>query len=129
MVHLNRPWRLIPQLSGAFAGALAIGAYVLVNQSIWGLADTLSPLRLTVISVFAVSAMVAWLIIDHHLWERPSGSVAQEKSALYNAATALTLFLGVLSMYLGLLALILIAGAVVIDSGLVQRVLGHPIGW
>jgi hypothetical protein len=80
MVNANRPWRLIPQLSGAFAGALAIGAYVVVNQSLWRLSNMLAPLRLMMASIFAVTAMVVWLVIDHHLWERPSGRNARKLS-------------------------------------------------
>ena len=46
MVRANRPWRLVPQLSGAFAGALATAAYVVVSSSLWRVADRAGPLRL-----------------------------------------------------------------------------------
>jgi hypothetical protein len=129
MVRANRPWRLVPALSGAFAGAVATGAYVLVSQQIWRLADALSPLRLVIASVFAVAAMIVWLIVDHRLWERPSGQTARQLAVLYNTATALTLTLGVLSLYVGLFALTLLAGAFLLPGRTLEGVLGHAVTW
>jgi hypothetical protein len=129
MVRANRPWRLVPALSGAFAGALATGAYVLISQQLWRLADALSPMRLTIASVFAVAAMIVWLIVDHHLWERPSGRAARQLAVLYNTATALTLTVGVLSLYAGLFALSLLAGAFLLPSRVLRDALGHQVNW
>jgi hypothetical protein len=129
MVRANRPWRLVPALSGAFAGALATGAYVLISQQLWRLADALSPMRLTIASVFAVAAMIVWLIVDHHLWERPSGRAARQLAVLYNTATALTLTVGVLSLYAALFALSLLAGAFLLPSRVLRDALGHQVNW
>ena len=129
MVRANRPWRLVPALSGAFAGALATGAYVLISQQLWRLADALGPMRLTIASIFAVAAMIVWLIVDHHLWERPSGRAARQLAVLYNTATALTLTVGVLSLYAGLFALSLLAGAFLLPSRVLRETLGHQVNW
>ena len=90
MVRANRPWRLITGLSGALAAALAAGAFAVVTSDIWRLADSLGPLRLSVATVFSIGAMVAWLVIDHELWERPGGRVARDRARLFNTATVLT---------------------------------------
>src|SRR5918994_1407941 len=89
MVRANRPWRLITGLSGALAAALAAGAFAVVTSDLWQLADSLGPLRLSVATVFSIGAMVAWLVIDHELWERPGGRVARDRARLFNTATLL----------------------------------------
>jgi hypothetical protein len=129
MVRANRPWRLVPALSGAFAGALATGAYVLIGQQLWRLADALSPTRLTIASVFAVASMIVWVIVDHHLWERPSGRAARQLAVLYNTATTLTLTVGAFSLYAGLFALSLLAGAFLLPSRVLREALGHEVNW
>src|SRR4029453_974080 len=103
MVRANRPWRLITGLSGALAAALAAGAFAVVTSDLWQLADSLGPLRLSVATVFSIGAMVAWLVIDHELWERPGGRVARDRARLFNAATLLTVALGVGCLYVALL--------------------------
>jgi hypothetical protein len=126
MVWANRPWRLITGLSGAAAAATATAVYVLITPSVWKLADALGPLRLTGAAVLAVVAMVAWLIIDHEMWERPATPAARELATLYNATTLVTVAVGVLFVYAGLFVLAGIAEAVVVDGGLVREAIGHP---
>jgi hypothetical protein len=127
MVRANRPWRLVPALSTAFAGALATGAYVLVSANIWRLADALGPLRLAVAMVFAVAAMVVWLIVDHELWERPATRAARRQATLYNTSTVITLLLGVLCLYAGVFVLSAVAGGFVLDGHLLEEELRHPV--
>jgi hypothetical protein len=69
MVLANRPWRLVPSLSSAFAAALATGSFGVFYNTIWSIADALSPLRLTLVTGFAVTAMTVWLIVYNGLWE------------------------------------------------------------
>lgn len=125
MVRANRPWRLITGLSGSLAAALAVDAFAVVTSDIWQLADSLSPLRLSVATVFSVGAMVAWLIIDHELWERPGGQVARDRARLYNAATVLTVALGVGCLYLALLVATLAAEWFLVTGDLLSRNLQH----
>ncbi|QJY44791.1 hypothetical protein [Pseudonocardia broussonetiae] len=128
MVRDNRPWRLVPSLSGALAAALATGAYVVVTSSIWQLADMLGPVKLVIAMVFAVAAMVAWLILDHHLWERPSGTLDREEVRLYNASTVITLTVGVGCLYAGLFVVIALTEHFLIAPGYFESNLGHPVG-
>jgi hypothetical protein len=129
MVRANRPWRLVPSLSGAFAGALTTSGLVVVNQTVWKIAASASAAQLAGAAALAVTAMVAWLVIDHRMWEARSAHGAHDPVALYNAVTVITLTIGVLSMYAGLLALDLLAQWVLISSRLLSQTFGHPAGW
>jgi hypothetical protein len=108
---------------------VATGAYVLISQELWRLADALGPRRLSIASVLAVAAMIGWLIVDQHLWERPSGRPARQLAVLYNTATALTLTVGVLSLYAGLFALGVVAGAFLLPSRVLRGALGRQVNW
>lgn len=129
MVRANRPWRLITGLSGALAAALAAGAFAVVTSDLWQLADSLGPLRLSVATVFSIGAMVAWLVIDHELWERPGGRVARDRARLFNAATLLTVVLGVGCLYVALLMATLAAAWFLITGNVLSQNLRHPAGW
>ena len=129
MVRANRPWRLITGLSGSLAAALAAGAFAVVTSDIWRLADSLGPLRLAVATVFSIGAMVAWLVIDHELWERPGGRVARDRARLFNTATVLTVALGVGCLYVALLVATLAAAWFLVTGELLGQTLRHPVGW
>jgi hypothetical protein len=129
MVRANRPWRLVPQLSGAFAGALATAAYVVVSAFLWRVADRAGPLRLALTNLFAVITMVAWLIAKHRLWERPSDKAARRLATLYNMVTAISLAGGVLCLYAGVLVLSLVGEALLIRASVFQETLGHAVRW
>jgi hypothetical protein len=129
MIRANRPWRLIFGLTGALVAALATGVYVVVISSIWQLADRLGPVKLVVAMVFALAAIVTWLILDHHLWERPSDAATHEEEQLYNASTLATLIVGVTCLYAGLFVVITLAAGFLIDPNYFQSSLGHPVGW
>lgn len=129
MVRANRPWRLVPSLSPAIAGAAAGAAFGVFYSNIWQLADAFSGWRLTLVNVLAVLAMIAWLIIDNSLWERPSDRQLREEAALYNAATALTISIGVLCMYALLFVVTLISALVVIPPDYLAATLQHPSGF
>jgi hypothetical protein len=125
MVRANRPWRLLPHLSKAFAAALAVLAYAILNQTIWELAGSLSAWRMGLAALLAVASMVAWLIIDHEMWERPDDEDERDLAVLFNAATVVTLFLGVILLYVGLLAIGFLADRVVLDDGLLSSATGE----
>jgi len=129
MVRANRPWRLITGLSGSLAAALAAGAFAVVTSDIWRLADSLGPLRLAVATVFSIGAMVAWLVIDHELWERPGGRVARDRARLFNTATVLTVVLEVGCLYVALLVATLAAAWFLVTGELLGQTLQHLVGW
>jgi len=119
MVRSNRPWRLILGLRGAIVAALAFSAFWLINPTVWQLGNAHSIARLTAISLWAVSAIVVWLIVYHHLWERPQDvdGVDRRQVVLFNTSTVLTLLIGVGIAHAGLLLLNLCASYLVIDGG------------
>src|SRR5829696_6990418 len=128
MVLANRPWRLFTTMKGTLAAAFATAAYALVMPIIWQMADSLSWVRLLALMVLAIVAMVVWIIVAHHLWERPAEPEARDKATLYNAATALTLSVAVLFSYAVLFVLVLVAAGFFLESGFLQSNLGHPVG-
>jgi hypothetical protein len=50
--------------------ALAFSAFWLITPSVWQLGNAHSRARLTAILLRTVAAIVVWLIVYHHLWER-----------------------------------------------------------
>ena len=104
MVLANRPWLLVPGLKSALVAALATGAVATINSTVWLLAGSLSWWRLVVATIASVALVVAWLVIDGELWDRPEDDSpqARERSRLYNASTLVTLMAGVLICYLAL---------------------------
>jgi hypothetical protein len=128
MVRDNRPWRLVPHLAGATAAAAGTAAYGVITSSFWKLADALTPLRLTAITLVTIVIMAVWLMVYNHLWDRPSDTAERRKALMYNASTAATLAIGVACMYAILFALALLAAIVLIDSGYLAQTLGHPAG-
>ncbi|MGW3960956.1 hypothetical protein ACWED2_14145 [Amycolatopsis sp. NPDC005003] len=128
MVRDNRPWRLVPHLAGATAAAAGTAAYGIITSSFWKLADALSPLRLTAITVVTIVVMTVWLTVYNHLWDRPDEAAERRKALLYNVSTAATLAIGVACMYAILYVLALLASVVLIDSGYFAQALGHPVG-
>jgi len=127
MVRANRPWRLLPHLSKAFAAALAVLAYEMLNQTIWQLSGTLGAGRLGLAAVLAIATLVAWLIIDHQMWERPDDQDERDLAVLFNVTTVATLLIGVLFLYVGLLVIGFVVDLVLVDSGLVSSVTREPV--
>jgi Na+/melibiose symporter-like transporter len=96
---------------------------------IWQMADSLSWVRLLALMALALAAMVVWIIVAHHLWERPAEQEeAREQAVLYNTATTLTLSVAVLFSYAVLFVLVLVAAGFFLESGFLQSNLGHPVG-
>jgi hypothetical protein len=129
MVLANRPWRMLPAFKGAIAAAFATGAYALVITTLWPLADSMGWARLLLLMVTAIVAMVAWIIVAHHLWERPEDPNQQKWAALYNGVTVLTVTSAVLCAYAILFALILLAAWVFVPADYFQTILKHPVGF
>jgi len=117
MVLANRPWLLVPGLKSALVAALATGAIATINSTVWLLAGSLSWWRLMVATIASVALVVAWLVIDGKLWDRPddNSSEARERSRLYNVSTLVTLTAGVLICYLALYVVNLLWALFVLD--------------
>ena len=128
MVRANRPWRLATGLSRVLVGAFATGALGLVTSTVWSFADTMGPWRLATATVLSIGAMMAWLILDHELWERPKSSTERDRARLYNLSTLITLLIGVAVQYVALFFLLLVAAGVSLPPGLLAREVGHPTG-
>src|ERR687897_1808315 len=129
MVLANRPWKMLPAFKGAIAAAFATGAYALVIPSIWLLADAVGWARLLLLMVLAIVAMVGWIIVAHHLWERPDDPEEQKWAALYDGVTVLTVTSAVLAAYAILFALIFLAAWVFVPGGYFQTTLKHAVGF
>ncbi|MFD6443753.1 hypothetical protein ACFWEJ_01535 [Promicromonospora sp. NPDC060204] len=131
MVLANRPWLLVPGLKSALVAALATGAVATVNSTVWVLADSLSWWRLVIASVASVTLVVAWLVIDGELWDRPEGDSpqARERSRLYNASTVLTLVTGVVICYCALYVVNLAWALFVLDPDLMGSYVGATLGY
>ena len=110
MVRANRPWRLAAGLYRALIAALATIVLALVTDDVWRIAESLSPVRLAVLTLLSVALTVASLIAVHGLWEPASTGRARDQVMLFNAATAATVVLGVLALYI-VLVLVALAGA------------------
>ena len=129
MVLANRPWKMLPAFKGAIAAAFATGAYALIIPSIWLLADAVGWARLLLLMGVAIVAMVVWIIVAHHLWERSDDPDQRRWAALYNGVTVLTLSTAVLAAYAILFALIFIAAWVFVPGAYFQTTLKHPVGF
>jgi hypothetical protein len=131
MVRGNRPWRLLPGMSGALAAAFATAAYGLITSTIWQLGDALSGWRMVLGVVLTIAAMTAWLIFDHHLWMRRRHTREKDRGQvwLYNTSTVLTLAIGVCCLCAVLFVVYLAVGAFLVDSSVLARNLYHAVDW
>jgi hypothetical protein len=128
MVRANRPWRLVTGLTRVLVGAFATGAIGLVTNTIWQFSDAMGPWRMCTATILSIAAMIAWLILDHELWERPHSPTQRDRARLYNLATLVTLFIGVVVLYVALFFLLLSAAGVILPPEVLARNLGHPVG-
>ena len=131
MVLANRPWLLVPGLKSALVAALATGAVATINSTVWLLAGSLSWWRLTVATIASVALVVAWLMIDGELWDRPDDNSpeARERSRLYNTSTLLTLTAGVIIGYLALYVVNLVWALFVLDPAVMGGYLHASLGY
>ncbi|MDR6987481.1 tetrahydromethanopterin S-methyltransferase subunit F [Paenarthrobacter nitroguajacolicus] len=129
MLRANRPWRLVFGLRSAMAAAIATGAFALVTNTIWQLADLLGAMRLTLLMALSISSMVFWIIAQHDLWEgsKRDDSLERYKASLYNISTVWSLAIGVVISYLLLFVAVLLAAAFTIDTALLAVTLQHPV--
>ncbi|RKT36138.1 hypothetical protein DEU34_0645 [Microbacterium sp. AG1240] len=131
MVLANRPWLLAAGLKSALVAALATGAIATIEPTIWLLAASLSGWRLAAATVASIAIVIAWIVIDGELWDRPDdGSrAARERSRLYNTSTLLTLTVGVALCYVALYIVNLGWAMFVLDPAVLGDSLGTAAGY
>lgn len=127
MIRSNRPGRLVGSLSSAGAAAMATGAFGIFYASIWNMADSSSTMRLSLISVVAITALTGWLIVHNGLWSTERTNPNGTPAAMDNASTTVTVLLSVAVMYAGLYIAVLLGSLVVISEPYMQAQLGHPV--
>ncbi|MBB2938079.1 hypothetical protein FHX82_005155 [Amycolatopsis bartoniae] len=130
MIRANRPWQLVIGLSTALASAVAGSAFGILYSSIWLLATSLGPLRLSAVIVAAIGALAVWLIVNHSLWEHRERSHArsERERRLRNAGTVFTVGAGAIVFFLALCLLTGIAVALVVPPAYLAGSVGHPAG-
>jgi hypothetical protein len=121
----------VPGLKSALVAALATGAVSTVNSTLWLLAGSLSWWRLLVATIASIALVVAWLVIDGELWDRPDDGSAQarQRSILYNASTLVTLTTGGLLCYLALYVVNLLWALFVLDPAVMGGYLHASLGY
>ena len=127
MVYANRPWRLVTGMSKVMMAAFATGAVSLAYPTIWQLSVNMGPWRLGTVTVLATSALIAWLIIEHKLWERPRSAEGRERATLYNASTVITLLIGVVIFHIGLFLLLLLTAWWTLPPQMVANNIGRSV--
>lgn len=129
MVLANRPWRLAAGLKSALVAALATGAVATIEPTVWSLALSLSPWRLVAATVASIAIIIAWIVIDGRLWDRPDDDspAARERSRLYNTSTLLTLTVGIVICYLTLYVVNLAWALFVLDPAVMSEDLGRSV--
>ena len=128
MVRANRPGRALLGLSKLLVGAFGAAAFALTTDTIWQMGDALGGLRLTLVMLFGLAALVAWLIVAHDLWEKPDRETSAELARLFNLGTVLTLTLATAVSYVVLFAGTMAAAALLIDASVLEQSLQRPVG-
>ncbi|MFG1872504.1 ABC-2 family transporter permease [Micromonospora arborensis] len=127
MVRANRPGRALLGLSKLLVGAFGTAAFALTTDTIWQMGDALGGLRLAVIMLLGLTALVAWLIVAHDLWEKPDRETPAELARLFNLGTILTLALATAVSYLVLFVGTVLVGALLIDTSVLEQTLQRPV--
>jgi hypothetical protein len=127
MVRANRPGRALLGLSKLLVGAFGTAAFALTNSTIWQVGDALGGLRLSVIMMLGLTALVAWLIVAHDLWEKPNRETPAELARMFNLGTMLTLTLATALSYVVLFVGTVLAAALLIDRSALQQTLQRPV--
>ncbi|MCG5467953.1 hypothetical protein LADH09A_001803 [Micromonospora sp. LAH09] len=127
MVRANRPGRALLGLSKLLVGAFGTAAFALTTDTVWQMGAALGGLRLAVIMLLGLTALVAWLVIAHDLWEKPSRESPPELARLFNLGTILTLTLATALSYVVLFAGTVLVGALLIDTSVLEQTLQRPV--
>lgn len=128
MVRANRPHRLVRDLSKVLVATLASAGFFIVNSDAWGIADQLGAPSLVIIALLAIGGLGVWLVVAHSLWQQPSESHDPDFTRRANAATSITLLLGLAFSYLVLYIAVLASMALVVPDQFITASLSHPVG-
>ncbi|MES4889639.1 hypothetical protein [Streptomyces sp. NPDC096012] len=129
MVHANRPWRLFGSLSRGMAGVFATATVLFMNTATWNLATALDSWHHAVITVVAASALTAWVIIDHELWERGGDLPARHHPFYpYNLVTLITVALAVLVLAVVLFGVLVAVSFLLLAPSVLHKFIGRPVG-
>lgn len=121
MTFANNPLRLMQSMNSVIAIAFTTGASGMIFSTMWQLGNTFTAGRLTVLSLFAIIGMIAWIILAHNLWESTRYSQNRKITRLYNMTTLMTLGTSVLIYYIVLMLLYIIAALILLPSGFLGR--------
>ncbi|GEP85198.1 Uncharacterised protein [Staphylococcus piscifermentans] len=121
MTFANNPLRLMQSMNSVIAIAFTTGASGMIFSTMWQLGNTFTAERLTVLSLFAIIGMIAWIILAHNLWESTRYSQNRKITRLYNMTTLMTLGTSVLIYYIVLMLLYIIAALILLPSGFLGR--------
>src|SRR5690349_23636578 len=127
MVRANRPGRALLGLSKLLVAAFGTAAFALTTNTIWQMGDALGGLRLAIIMRLGLTALVAWLIVAHDLWEKPDRQTPAELARMFNLGTILTLGLATAVSYAVLFAGTVLVAALLIDTSVLGQSLQRPV--
>jgi hypothetical protein len=99
-------------------------AFALVTSDVWRISESTGPLRLAAVMLLSIGITVGSLIAVHDLWERSRPEWARDQVLLFNAATAITVTVGVASLYLVLFALALVGSGLLITPDALSQAVG-----
>ncbi|TVP80977.1 MAG: hypothetical protein EA344_13325, partial [Alkalicoccus sp.] len=131
MVRANDPYKVITTFKSVVAVAFATGAYALIFPTVWMLADSYDEIRAATLMVISFTAMTAWIIIAHKLWEtRSETNDNKYLIRLHNASTVFTIAFGVAIYYILLFFCFLFAVFLFIPPDLLESGdgIGRPAG-
>jgi hypothetical protein len=129
MVRANSPGRALLGLSKLLVGAFGTAAFALTTNTIWQMGDALGGLRLSLIMLLGLTALVAWIIVAHDLWEKPDRETPPALARLFNLGTILTLALAAAVSYVVLFAGTVLAAALLIDASVLEQTLQRPVAF
>jgi hypothetical protein len=127
MIRANRPWRLVGRLSRALLGALAAGAYAVVDSDGWRIASSLDAVRLLLLMLGTIALAGVTMIAAHGLWERAGHRRVREQVALFNLVTAITVTFGIAALYATVFIVSLGVAGLMIDAQLFTTAVRHPV--
>lgn len=125
MVASNEPLWSLPKLSGVFAAAAATGAFGFFFSTIWEMANYLPSWRLASVSAIAICAVMTWLILKNHLWDKPGSIGGKREALMYNMSTVVSLLVSVTTLYAMLFLGILAVSLLLIDPEFVSQEIGE----